>query len=122
MAKTKKEVEQTPTQKTYIKLIEQHTEAEIKGANMLYTSMNGNMYSLVSKEGQIGLRLPKEDREAFVEKYNTTLLHTYGAVMREYVTIPDNMLTKTKTLQKYFDICHEYAKTLKPKPTTKKKK
>ena len=120
MAKAKKEVELTPTQKAYVKLIESHPEAELKGANMLYTSMNGNMYSLVSKEGQIGLRLSKEDREAFLEKYDTTLLHTYGAVMREYVTIPDSMLTKAKTLQKYFSMCYEYAKTLKPKPTTKK--
>jgi hypothetical protein len=40
--------------------------------------------------------------------------------MREYVTVPDALLEKTKGLQKYLALSYEYAKTLKPKPTKKK--
>lgn len=41
-------------------------------------------------------------------------------VMKEYVTVPDGLLKKTKELQTYLDDSYEYAKTLKAKPTKKK--
>jgi TfoX/Sxy family transcriptional regulator of competence genes len=37
--------------------------------------------------------------------------------MKEYVTVPDALLKNPKTLEKYFAISYEYAKTLKAKPT-----
>ena len=42
---------------------------EQKGKNMPYTSMNGNMYSFVAKEGYVGIRLSKEDfdEQAFLK-------------------------------------------------------
>ena len=49
------------------------------------------------------------------------LLEAYGAVMKEYVTVPDTLLGKTKELKKYLDLSFEYVGTLKPKATTKKK-
>ena len=42
--------------------------------------------------------------------------------MKEYVAVPDELLKKPAELKKYFDLSYEYAKTLKPKPTTKKKR
>jgi TfoX/Sxy family transcriptional regulator of competence genes len=96
-------------------------EVERKGAENPYTSLNGNMFSLLlSPDGRLALRLPKEEREKFLKKYNTTLFKAYGAVMQEYVAVPDAMLSKTKELQKYFALSYAYAKTLKPKPTKKK--
>jgi len=68
----------------------------------------------------LGLRLPKDEREAFLDKYNTTLFEQYGAIMKEYVTIPDDLLAKTEELKKYLEISLKYIKTLKPKPTQKK--
>ena len=44
----------------------------------------------------------------------------YGAVMSEYVTVPDSLLKNTTELQKYLELSYAYAKTLKPKPTRKK--
>lgn len=41
--------------------------------------------------------------------------------MKEYVRIPDALFRKTGEVRKYLDMSYEYAKTLKPKPTTKKK-
>lgn len=31
-----------------------------------YTAVNGNMYSMISKHGVVGIRLPQPDRSAFL--------------------------------------------------------
>jgi TfoX/Sxy family transcriptional regulator of competence genes len=96
-------------------------EIERKGADNPYTSLNGNMFTLLlSPEGRLALRLPKDEREQFLKKYKTTLFEAYGAVMQEYVAVPDTLLKKTKELQKYLALSYKYAKTLKPKLTKKK--
>jgi TfoX/Sxy family transcriptional regulator of competence genes len=105
----------------YEKLVATNPEIERKGVTNPYTSHNGHMFSHLSKSGTLGLRLPKEEREAFLEKYNTTLYESHGAIMKEYVTVPDELLENTAELQPYLEISYEYIKTLKPKPTKKKK-
>ncbi|HJQ96090.1 MAG TPA: hypothetical protein VJ935_10350, partial [Acidimicrobiia bacterium] len=32
-----------------------------------YTAINGNMYTMISKHGVVGIRLPQPDRDAFLE-------------------------------------------------------
>ena len=120
MSRTPKEVYKDKLE-LYEMLVATHPEIERKGKTMPYTSHNGHMFSLLSKEGKLGLRLPKDEREAFLEKYNTILFEQYGAIMKEYVTVPDDLLPKTGALKKYLEISFEYVKTLKPKPTKKKK-
>ncbi|MEM9952363.1 MAG: hypothetical protein AAF846_12215 [Chloroflexota bacterium] len=61
----------------------------------------------------------KEDREAFMEKFNTGLSHQYGAVMRKYVHVPDELLSDIETLKPYLEKSFDYVQTLKPKPTKK---
>lgn len=92
-----------------------------KGKANPYTSYNGHMFSFLSKDGKMGLRLPKNEREKFLSEYNVKLIESYGAVMKEYVTVPDDMLTDIDVLKPYLLMSLEYIKTLKPKPTTKKK-
>jgi TfoX/Sxy family transcriptional regulator of competence genes len=107
----------------YEKLIATMPEIERKGAANPYTSLNGHMFSLLlGPKGVMALRLPEEEREKFLKKHNTTLYEAYGAVMREYVTVPDALLKNTKALEKYLAMSYAYVKTLKPKPTTKKKR
>src|SRR5262245_58396107 len=88
----------------YQKLIATQPDAEVKGATFPYTSMNGNMYSILTKDGTLALRLPAEEREAFIKKYKTKLSVQYGVVMKEYVEVPDALLKKTTELKKYFAI------------------
>jgi len=105
----------------YEKLIATLPGVERKGADNPYTALNGNMFSLLlSPEGRMALRLPKDEREQFLKKYKTTLFEAYGALMQEYVAVPDALLQKSKELQKYFVLSYAYAKTLKPKPSKKK--
>lgn len=94
---------------------------ERKGKTMPYTSANGYMFSLVNKDGELGIRLSKEAGEKFNKKYNTGTFHSHGAIMKDYVHIPEDMLGKTKTLAKMLKESQEYVMSLPPKPTNKKK-
>ena len=105
----------------YEKLVATNQQVDRKGASMPYTSLNGHMFSFLAKDGRMGLRLPSGGRESFIEKFSTELMVQYGAVMKEYVVIPDRMLENTDELKGYFDQSYEYIGSLKPKPTRKKK-
>ncbi len=105
----------------YEKMVATNPAIERKGDTMPYTSVNGNMYSVVYKDGTVTLRLPEEARTVFMKKYKTTHPVQYGAVLKEYVVIPDILLKKTAELEPYFDLSYEYACLLKAKPARKKK-
>ena len=107
-------------QALYDKLLATNPKIERKGAANPYTSLNGHMFTYLNPSGTLALRLPEKEREEFLKKYKTTLFEAYGAVMKEYVTVPDSLLKNTKVLQKYLDMSIGYVKTLKPKPTKKK--
>ena len=104
------------------KVVASIPEIERKGADNPYTSLNGNMFSLLlSPEGRMALRLPEAEREKFLTKHKTSLFEAYGTVMKEYVAVPDALPQKTSELRKYFRVSYEYARTLKAKPTKKKR-
>jgi hypothetical protein len=100
----------------YVELVATIHDAQLKGAKMPYTSMNGNMYSYLGENG-VALRLPADVRDEFVAKYRTTLYHAYGIVQKEYVTVPAELLETTDELAPYFRVSYDYARSLKPKPT-----
>jgi len=106
----------------YEKLGATNPKVERKGATVPYTSVNGHMFSYLSKEGKLALRLPIGEREAFLKKYKAKLCEAYGKVQPEYVVVPDSLLAATQQLKKYFDCSYEYVSSLKPKATAKKKK
>ncbi len=106
----------------YEKLIATNPEILRKGDANPYTAVNGNMFTLLHQSQVLAIRLPAAEREQFLKKYKTTLFEAYGAVMKEYVLVPDSLLSKTNELRKYLEMSYEYAKTLKPKPTTRTKK
>ena len=118
-----KKKSQIPADKVelYEKLLATIPEIERKGADNPFTSLNGNMFSLLlSPEGRMALRLPQDERERFLKKYKTTLFEAHGIVMKEYVAVPDTLLKKKKELQKYLQWSYDYAKTLKSKASKKK--
>ena len=106
----------------YEKLVATNPKIERKGATVPYTSLNGNMFSYLSKEGKLALRLPAEERAAFLKKYQAKLCEAYGRVQPEYVEVPDSLLSSTRELKKFFDCSYEYVGSLKPKPAAKKKR
>lgn len=105
----------------YDHLINQTDEVDLKGKTMHYTSMNGNMYSFVSKEGEMGFRLSKEDKDFYIEKEGATVMIQHNCVMNGYIHVSENMLLNPDKLKEIFTKSIAFAKTLKPKPTKKKK-
>jgi len=99
----------------YEKLLATHPEIDRKGDVHPYTSCNGHMFTYLDQTGTLGLRLPKEEVEAFLKKYKTTLFESYGVVKKDYVTVPDSLLENTKELKKYLNVSFEFVKTFKPK-------
>ena len=82
-----------------------------------YTAVNGNMYSMISKHGVVGIRLPEPDRSAFLVAYDTMLFRGDPAwpPAREFVAVPDELLKDTEALRPYLERGYRYALTLKPK-------
>ena len=105
----------------YRKLIDTHPEIELKGAKKLpHTSVNGYMFSSLTKDGRVGLRLPKADREAFMEKYDSVPFKNYGAFIKEHVEVPEELLKKPDELGRYLAMSYEYTQSLPPKEPKKK--
>ena len=63
----------TEQQAAYDRLLATHPEIERKGKNLLYTSVNGHMFTVFSTNAKLGIRLPKAEREAFLAEYVTSL-------------------------------------------------
>jgi hypothetical protein len=106
----------------YQKLVATRPDVELKGARMPYTSLNGHMFSFLTPTGTLALRLPAGAREAFLERYETSLCVQHGRVMKEYVEVPDALLAQTRKLKEYFDQSHAHVASLAPKPTTRTNK
>lgn len=105
----------------YEQLVKTIPNLERKGKTMPYTSLNGHMFSFLDKESKLSLRLPDEKRTAFMKAYNAPLSVQHGRVMKEYVIVPDELLDNLEELRVYFESSYTYVKSLKPKPTGKKK-
>jgi len=106
----------------YNKMVASHPDAVLKGDTIPYTSLNGHMYSFLSKGGEVTLRLPADERIKFIEKYKTKLAENYGIIQKEYVVVPDSLLENPDELKPYFEVSYNYVSALKPKPAAKNKK
>jgi hypothetical protein len=84
MAKSKIEI---PSERLtlYDQLVGGNPHIERKGKTTPYTSLNGHMFSFLSKEGAMGLRLSNDDREEFMSEFEAQLMEEHGRIMKEYV-------------------------------------
>lgn len=114
-------MERTTVIALFDRLVAEHSKVERKGDTMPYTSVNGHMFSVVTKEGALALRLAEGDRDTFLKRFKTANAVMYGCVMPEYVLVPDALLSKTSELKHYFDLSYRYVGSLKPKPTRRTK-
>ena len=90
---------------------------ERKGASMPYTSTNGHMFSFLSPEGVLALRLSAGDRNRFLESHPGATVEQYGRVLKEYVAVPDELFASAEALAPLFALSAEYVAALRPKPT-----
>jgi len=99
----------------YNKLVNACPNFERKGKTMPYTSANGYMFSLLNKAGELGFRLSKDSQTVFKEKYNSTIFKSYGAVMRDYVLVPEHLYNEFDLLVDYLNESYNYVMFLEPK-------
>lgn len=103
----------------YEVLVRTRPGLERKGRTMPYTSINGHMFSFLTPDGTLALRLPDPDRAAFLETYDADLVEQHGHVMKEYVAVPAALLGRIDELRAYFDLSFIYVSSLPPKKTTR---
>ena len=102
--------------KFYDQLVATNPNFERKGKTMPYTSANGYMFSQLNKDGQIGIRLPKELAKKFMETHEGAgPFRSYGAVMKDYVLVPDHLHGNIEILSEYLEQSHQYVLSLPPK-------
>lgn len=101
--------------KIYDALVAKCPRFKRKGKTMPYTSANGYMFSLLSKDAEIGIRFSKEIQESYFEKYNTTYFKSYGATMKGYILITDEMLKDLDALAVLLNESYDYVMSLEPK-------
>lgn len=100
----------------YRAAIDTQPDVELKGARKLpHTSINGHMYSSLTKDGRMGLRLSGEDREAFAEEHGAVPFRNYGAAIREHVEVPDALLDDPEELGRWLAVSRAYTLTLPAK-------
>ena len=87
-----------------------------------YTAINGNMYTMISKHGVVGIRLPEPERSAFLEEHLTDLFRgdPVWPPAKEFVAVPDDLLPNTAALKPYLELSLRYVCTLEPKPNKSK--
>ncbi len=101
--------------KFYDQLIATNSKFKRKGKTMPYTSANGYMFTLFNKAGEIGIRLSKESGAKFKKEHRATIYKSYGAVMRDYVLVPETLYNDLDLLAAYVEESYQYVMSLKPK-------
>lgn len=82
---------------------------------MIYTSANGHMFTLLNKAGEIGVRFSKEVQQKYIKEFESSIYKSYGAIMRGYVLIPNQMLTDLDKMAELFNESYDYVMSLEPK-------
>lgn len=103
----------------YDKLLRERPHIERKGVGLLYTSVNGHMFTFLSAAGALALRLAPRERAEFLKKYTTSLFVAHGAVLDEYVEVPESLFKNTSELLPHLDASYAYVLGLKPKQQKK---
>ena len=104
----------------YDRLIATLPQVKRKGATMPYTSINGHMFSFLTPEGHLALRLPPSERQVFLAKYHTNLCEQHGKVLEEYAEVPDSLFSNVDEVAQHFQPSYSYVNSLKPKPTRRR--
>jgi hypothetical protein len=103
------------TLKVYDAIVEDCNGFERKGKKMIYTSSNGYMFTLLNKEAEIGIRLPKEEADKFKTDYNSDDYYSHGAKMKDYVIVPETIYNDKSLLVGYFEQSFAFVNSLPTK-------
>lgn len=107
----------------YTQYIEEWGKVPRKGKKNPYTSLNGHMFTFLdTKKNYLAVRLSEKEKKAFNEAHQGADVIQYNSVMKGYVRVPDEIFNNKNQLFELLNQSYSYISSLKPKPTTKKKK
>ena len=85
-----------------------------KGKANPYTSANGHMFSQINKDDQLGIRLPKSRQKELLDEYGAGPFKSYGATMRDYVCLTDEMLADPALITSLLDEGFAFVSAMPP--------
>jgi hypothetical protein len=86
-----------------------------KGKAVPSTTANGRMFSMLNKEGEIGIRFSKVVQEKYMKAFNTTIYTSYNSVMQGYILVTEDMLNNLDRMAELLDESYDYVMGLPPK-------
>lgn len=101
--------------KIYDSLVDQCPRFERKGKSMIYTSANGHMFSLLNKAGEIGIRFSEPVKKKYIEEFGSDIYKSYGATMKGYVLIPNELLKDVALMTRLLNESYDYVMSLPAK-------
>jgi hypothetical protein len=101
--------------KIYDELVSRCPRFERKGKTVPCTTANGHMFSMLNKDGEIGIRFSKQVQKRYIEEFNSTIYKSYNSIMHGYVLIPEHMLDDLDNVAKYLNESYDYVMSLDPK-------
>jgi len=101
--------------KTYDELISYCPKFERKGKSMFYCSANGHMFSILNKDGEIGIRFSEKVQSDYFKKYRTTTIKSYGSIMQGYILVTSEMLKNQKEVVSLLNESYDYVMSLEAK-------
>lgn len=88
---------------------------ELKGKTVPYTSANGQMFSQLNKDGELGIRFSNPIQEKYLQELDTTPFKSYGAALRGYILVPEEMWDDLERLANLLKESYDYVMSLGPK-------
>ena len=88
---------------------------ELKGKTVPYTYANRHMFPRLNKEGELGIRFSKAEQEKYMRELDTTLFKSYGAAIRGYLLVPEEMWDDLKGLTSLLNESFDYVMSLESK-------
>jgi hypothetical protein len=73
------------------------------------------MFSRLNKQGELGIRFPKEVQEKYIKELGTDYFRSYGAIMKGYVLMPESMWDDLDELANYLNESYDHVMALDPK-------
>ena len=101
--------------KIYDEIIDKCPRFERKGKTVPYTSANGYMFSILNKDGELGIRFSKAVQQQYIKEWGSTIFKSHGATMRGYVMVPAELLQDLDRIASYLNESYDYVMGLEPK-------
>ena len=78
-------------------------------------SANGYMFSILNKDGELGIRFDKSVQKGYMESLNTTVFKSHGATMQGYVLLPQEVFQNRTKVVQMLNESYDYVMSLPPK-------